>query len=642
MAGRASLFLVTAQAGMGKSRLVDEVADVARSQGVRVLTGRCWEAVDAPAYWLWIQVLRQLCSELDDPALDEAIGSTAEIAHLVPQVAERLGISSTGALPDSRFAFFDAIASLIRRSAGTQPTMLVLEDLHAADESSLLMLQFLARQDRNSHLLIVGTYENIAGRGRLDNERILAEIAREGRLLSLSGLDEAAVKLMYLNSSGRQPSDAIVQGVHAASEGNPLFIDEAIRMLTTKGDIHRPDYSVGFRVPEGARGIIRSRLEGLGDEVAELLSVASVIGREFDLTLLQRVVDIEMEALLEILAQAVAAEVITETSALGRYAFTHILIRETLYEDLTAAKRMRLHRTLAETLEESYATTLESRLPELAHHWFKSAQAGDATKTMRYAIQAAEHAMSQHADEEALRLYQRALKVSEAAGADADQIEKIRAGIASARPASESSDNSSGGGITTGVFMREGDYWTINYAGNETRLKDIKGLRYLAQLLKVPGREVHVLDLAAIVEGGSPTIRRATVQDDLTSDGLGDAGEVLDASAKAAYKRRLDDLREELEEAQDFNDPERVARAQDEIDALVDQLAGGVGLGGRDRKAASQSEKARVNITKSVKDALKKIDENHRSLGEHLRTTIRTGAYCAYLPDPRMEISWRT
>ena len=642
IAGRASLFLVTGQAGMGKSRLVEEAADVARSKGVRVLTGRCWEAVDAPAYWLWIQVLRRLYSELDDTASDEAIGGTAEIAHLVPQVAERLGIPSTGASPDSRFEFFDAVASLIRRSAGTQPTMLVLEDLHAADESSLLMLQFLARQDRNCHLLIVGTYDNVAGRGRLDNERILSETAREGRQLSLSGLDEEAVRLMYLNGSGRQPSDAIAQGVHAASEGNPLFIDEAIRMLTTKGDIHRPDYSVGFRVPEGARGIIKSRLEGLGDEVAELLSVASVIGREFDLTLLQRVVDIEMEALLEILTQAVAAEVISETSALGRYAFTHILIRETLYEDLTAAKRMRLHRTLAETLEESYATALESRLPELAHHWFKSAQAGDAAKTMRYAIQAAEHALSQHAYEEAVRLFQRALKVSEAAGADADQIEKIRAGIASARPVTESSRDSSAAGITTGVFIREGDYWTINYAGNETRLKDIKGLRYLAQLLKVPGREVHVLDLAAIVEGGSPTIRRATVQDDLKSDGLGDAGEVLDASAKAAYKRRLDDLREELEEAQDFNDPERAARAQDEIDALVDQLAGGVGLGGRDRKAASQSEKARVNITKSVKDALKKIDENHRSLGEHLRTTIRTGAYCAYLPDPRMEISWRT
>lgn len=643
VAGRASLFLVTGQAGMGKSRLVDEVEAIARSKGVRVLSGRCWEAVDAPAYWPWIQVLRQLCSELDDGALRATTGGAPEIAHLVPQVAQRLGLGRAPDMaPDSRFGFFDAVASFIYNNAETQPTMLVLEDLHAADESSLLLLQFLARQNRNSHLLIVGTYDDIAGRGKPDNERILTDTARDGRQLSLRALDEDAVRLMYVNSSGQQPSDAIARAVHAASEGNPLFIDEAIRMLTTKGDIHRPDYSVGFRVPEGARGIIRSRLEGLGDEVAELLSVASVIGREFDLTLLQQVVNIEMEALLEILGQAVSAEVISETSALGRYAFTHILIRETLYEDLTAAKRMRLHRTVAETLEAFYASALESRLPELAHHWFKSAQAGDAAKTMHYAVQAAEHAMSQHAYEEAVRLYQRALKVSEAAGAEPGQVEKIRAGIASARRTPEPSTHSSAAEVTTGVFAREGDYWTISYAGSETRLKDIKGLRYIAQLLKVPGREVHVLDLATSVEGALPRATGLRVDHhDLSSDGFGDAGVILDATAKAAYKQRLVDLREDLEEAEGYNDPERAARAQEEIDALISQLAGGVGLGGRDRKAASQAEKARVNITKSVKEALKRIDEHHDQLGDHLRATIRTGAYCAYVPDPRLEISWR-
>ena len=645
IAGRASLFLVTGQSGMGKSRLVDELAAVARSKGVRVLFGRCWEAVDAPAYWLWIQVLRQLCTELDDAALRAATGGAAEIAHLVPQVAERLGMSSAtdGVAPDSRFGLFDAVASFINYTAEIQPTTLVLEDLHAADESSLLLLQFLARQNRHSHLLIIGTYDDIAGRGKPRNQRILSETAREGRQLSLRGLDEDAVRSMYVNSSGQEPSEAIARAVHSASEGNPLFIDEAIRMLTTKGDIHRPDYSVGFRVPEGARGIIRSRLEGLGDEVAELLSVASVIGREFDLTLLQRVVDIEMEALLEILGQAVSAEVISETSALGRYAFTHILIRETLYEDLTAAKRMRLHRTVAETLETSYASALESRLPELAHHWFKSAQAGDAVKTMQYAVQAADRALSQHAYEEAVRLYQRALKVSEAAGADPDQVEKIRAGIANGRMTLETSVPTSAAQVTTGLFAREGDYWTISYAGSETRLKDIKGLRYIAQLLKVPGREVHVLDLATSVEGGVPESTGPRVEHhDLSSDGFGDAGVVLDATAKAAYKQRLMDLREDLEEAEAFNDPERAARAQEEIDALVGQLAGGVGLGGRDRKAASQAEKARVNITKSVKDALKKIEEHHDQLGDHLRATIRTGAYCAYVPDPRLNITWRT
>ena len=615
IAGRSNLFLITGEAGMGKSRLIEEATSIAHEKGARVISGRCWEAIDAPAYWPWTQILRQL--------------GMAQASEETP--------------PDSRFGFFDSVASFIRSATEAQTTMLVLEDLHAADESSLLMLHFLARHDREARLMIVGTYDEVAGRKRPDHARILLEIAREGQQLVLSGLGIDAVGQMYEEISGKAPSDAIARAVHEASEGNPLFIDEAIRMLTTKGDIHRPDHSVGFRVPKGAGAIIRRRLEGVGDEVKELLSVASVIGREFDLTLLQSVVDIEIEALLEILSQAVRAEVISETSALGRYSFNHILIRETLYEDLTAARRMRLHRAVAETLEESYATPLEARLSELAHHWFKSAQAGDAAKTMAYAVQAAENAMTHHAYEEAVRLFQRALKVSETAGADEEEIAKIRSGLDLARSTAKPPDHLPPRETTAGRFVREGDYWTIDYAGEQTRLKDIKGLRYLVQLLKVPGREVHVLDLAAIVEGGhSGAEGRAQAQDELMSDGLGDAGVILDATAKAAYKQRLGDLREELDEALEFNDPERAARAQDEIDALVDQLAGGVGLGGRDRKAASQAEKARVNITKSVRDALKKIDQNHQPLGEHLRMTIRTGAYCAYLPDPRMDISWRT
>ena len=617
IAGRASFFLVTGEAGLGKTRLVEEVGQFARSRGMRVLTGRCWEAVDAPAYWPWTQVLRQLCADVDDDFNMDPLSS------------------------GSRFDFFDSVVSFVRRTSEAKPTMIVLEDLHAADESSLLLLQLLGGQDRNSHLVVVGTYDAIAGRARPDHERILLETSREGRRLPLDGVDVEAVKLLYRESTGQEPSDAIAQALHDASEGNPLFVDEAIRMLTTKGEIHRPDYSVGFRVPEGVRGIIRRRLESLDDEVTELLSVASVIGREFDLTLLQKVVDIEIDALLEILSRAVSAEVISETSALGRYAFAHILLRETLYEDLTAAKRMRLHRTVAETLEESGA--LDLKLPELAHHWFKAAQAGDAAKTMSFAIQAAEQASSQHAYEESIRLYQRALKVSESAGADPDEVEKVRAGLAHARSMSDTPVDRPSDGVASGVFVREGDYWTISYAGKEIRLRDLKGLRYIAQLLKAPGQEVHVLDLAALVEGGIPgSGRRARDDDDLTSGGLGDAGEILDATAKANYKRRLDDLREDLEEAQSFNDPERAARAQAEIDALVGELASGVGLGGRDRKTGSQGEKARVNITKSVKDALKKIDENHRPLGEHLRAAIRTGGYCAYLPDPRVPMEWRT
>ena len=461
LAGQASLFLVTGEAGMGKSRLVEEITSLARSKGMRVLTGRCWEAVEAPAYWPWIQVLRQLSVGLDDVELQASGLGARELGHLVPQVAERLGVapSKNPASKEFRFGLFDSLASSIRKMAGTTPTLLVLEDLHAADESSLLMLQFLAKQERDTGLMVVATYDQIVGRMKPEHERILLETAREGSRLSLRGLDEDDVKLLYASHAGQVPSDAIARAVHEASEGNPLFVDETIRMLTAKGEIRRPDHSVGFRVPEGVRGIIRHRLEALDDEVTELLSVASVIGREFDLTLLQSVVEIEINALLDILTHAIDTEVISETSALGRYSFTHILIRETLYENLTAAKRMRLHRTVAETLEGSYAAPIEAKLPELAHHWFKSAQAGDAAKTMRYAIQAAEHAMSQHAYEEAVRLYQRALKVAEPGGADRAQIEKIRVGLADAQSAAQQSGSDTPPEeVTTGTFVREGDY----------------------------------------------------------------------------------------------------------------------------------------------------------------------------------------
>jgi hypothetical protein len=181
----------------------------------------------------------------------------------------------------------------------------------------------------------------------------------------------------------------------------------------------------------------------------------------------------------------------------------------------------------------------------------------------------------------------------------------------------------------------------VTYGGKTSRLKDSKGLRYIGHLLRNPGNEIHVLDLVAQVEGAPQEPSAAGAGGGLDSIGLGDAGEVLDAAAKAAYKRRLDDLQEELEEAQEFNDPERAARLQDERDALIQQLAGAVGLGGRDRKAVSAAERARVSVTKTIKDALKKIADNDEALGAHLISTIHTGTYCAYTPDPRVPVDWQ-
>ena len=179
------------------------------------------------------------------------------------------------------------------------------------------------------------------------------------------------------------------------------------------------------------------------------------------------------------------------------------------------------------------------------------------------------------------------------------------------------------------VFRREGDYWTVAFDGRTVRVRDLKGMRHLSRLLAEPGREFHVLDLVALESGRSgwhPV--------------LGDAGEMLDARAKQAYRRRLAEIDEDLDEADALGDAERAAQASVERDFLLRELAGAVGLDGRDRRAASASERARAAVTRAVRQAVARIGEHHPSLGEHLDRTVRTGTYCAYVPDPRVATAW--
>jgi len=191
------------------------------------------------------------------------------------------------------------------------------------------------------------------------------------------------------------------------------------------------------------------------------------------------------------------------------------------------------------------------------------------------------------------------------------------------------------------VFRQEGEYWHVAFDGPDSRIRETKGMHHIARLLAAPGREIHVLDLVAMVEGAAPPTTSAPTGDGLEGSGLGDAGEVLDAEAKAAYRLRVTELEEELEEARSWNDPEREARAREELDFLARELAGAVGLGGRDRVAASASERARVNVTRAIRAAVTRIREHSPALGRHLDVTLRTGTFCSYVPDPRAPSDWR-
>ena len=195
-------------------------------------------------------------------------------------------------------------------------------------------------------------------------------------------------------------------------------------------------------------------------------------------------------------------------------------------------------------------------------------------------------------------------------------------------------------GARLNVFHREGDYWTVTFDGQTNRIRDLKGMRYLARLLVDPGREYHVLDLvSAETTGGAHA--ESDAAGNLPRSAIGDAGELLDPQARDAYRRRLAEIDDDLEQARALGDTERVAQADAERDFLIRELARAYGLSGRDRRAASASERARASVTRAVRQTMTRIGAHHPELGEHLSRTIRTGTYCAYLPDPRAPAEWR-
>ena len=192
------------------------------------------------------------------------------------------------------------------------------------------------------------------------------------------------------------------------------------------------------------------------------------------------------------------------------------------------------------------------------------------------------------------------------------------------------------------LFSRKGGYWTIGYQRHVAFLKATRGLHDLALLLRNPGREFHVCELVGQPVGSPLVLGKGGSAAGAWQDGLlSDVGPILDAQAKAEYKRRLDDLRRDLEEAERFNDTSRAERDREEVDALAEQLAAAVGLGGRNRRIGSEAERARSAVTKRIKSSIKRIGQAIPSLGGHLVTRVKTGYFCSYSPHPDRPVAWK-
>lgn len=1080
--GSGRLVLVSGEPGIGKSRLAEELATEAESQGATVAWGRCWEAGGAPAYWPWIQALRSLVAGLPPDRLRANLGPEgAELARLLPEVATALPDSSPTAEVDpetDRFRLFDAATSFLKRSAMDRPIVLILDDLHAADASSLLFLRFVTDAVEGAHLFVVACYRDT----ELGQDHPLAmtvsDLARRSVTLrmSLAGLGQDDVSAFLAEVSGRKPPADLAAAIHVETAGNPLFVEEVAQLFVSEGRLDQPVATLAgqLSVPQGIREVITRRVARLSDETNRLLSLASILGREFEIEALRELSGLTRDRLLDTLDESTAARIVEVVpGALGHLRFSHMLVRDTLYDEIPISERVRLHRKIGEALEKRYEHDLEPHLAELAHHFSHAAVAGEVDKAIMFSRRAAERAVGQLAYEEAARLFRLALQAVElqpspdsrvrcelylglgdararagelesakatflraaeiarieglpehlgraaigyggrfvwdpgrgdphllrlleqalvalpetdselrvrvmsrlaggplgdvpeaearratlsreavemarrlddpaslayaldarwvaiwgpdtleerteiaagvvengkrahdeerthdghiwcalaalergeismvhselelqaglaaelrqpaqrwfgvvlrgtlatfegrfaeaeeliprgfalarAAGLLADlygtlqlwalrreqgrlvEIEQALAelvgrfpmypvlrcvrthvaaelgrkrtartelrslaadtfstlprnddwlfglclladvgwqldddhnagliyelllpyaernafnppaacvgsvsrslGVAAAtlarwgdaerhlqkayransemgarpwvartnhewaevllrrdepgdreratklaeeaaqiardldmsvvstRSAALAQDDVRSGGVRPSVFRREGEYWTIAYRADTFRLKDSKGLHYLAQLLANPGRELHALDLVV----GERTYENAAdrIESVVVTTGSDDAGPILDARAKAEYRRRLTELEEDAEEARALGDTDRAAQANQERDFLVAELARAVGLGGRDRRASSASERARVSVTRAIRAALGKIHEHGPALGKHLERTIRTGTYCSYMPDPNALLDW--
>ncbi len=433
-AGQRQLVLVSGEPGIGKTRLVAEFARAAHDEGAVVLLGRSTEETLTP-YQPFVEALRLYVTAAPVHQLQAWMPpGGAELKRLVPELDERLPSLPAplgGDAEGQRYRLFDAVASLLAAVSRAAPVVLLLEDIHWADKPTLLLLRYLVRFPEGARLFALGTYRETEITQNQPLAETIADLRRDQLFerLSLEGLgvDDVAELIRGL-AGGQEPSSDFVRAVHDQTEGNPFFIGEVLRHLTESGALEQREgrwtrnVSVDeLGIPEAVKDVIGRRLARVSDECNRVLVVASVMGREFDLNVLERAGELFQDP-LGALEEALGAQLISEVPRpAGRYTFTHALIRETLYTKLTVARRARLHRRIGEVLEQLYAADPDPHLSELARHFLAAAPSGDVSKAIAYARRAGARAVAQLAYEEAAGHYVRSLQALRLADGDEKQ-----------------------------------------------------------------------------------------------------------------------------------------------------------------------------------------------------------------------------
>ena len=422
--GRHQMVLVAGEPGIGKTRLSLEFARSRAAEGTTVLMGYSDEENLVP-YQPFVECLSwyfRHCPEVELRGQLAAIGAGGELAPFVPELRNRIPDLPSPLLMDpegQRYRLFEAVAGMLAVASRLRPMLLLFDDLHWADRPTLLLLRHVMRSARMASFAIVATYRE----SELDRTHPLAEmlitLRRERGItrLALRGLKITHVKALVNSIVGPNAPSQLSQVVMDSTDGNPFFATEMLQHLKETGAIARVSGMTGRTIEigdlglsEGIKEVIGQRLSRLSEACNRLLSIASVIGREFDATLLEAIGDLPGSEPLDAIEEATRAQLVRESQEVsGRFEFMHALIRETLYSELSSPRRVRFHRRVADAIERLTQDMPNPPLAELAYHFSQAASAGAVDKAVDYATRAGDRAADGLAHEQAARLFDLAL-----------------------------------------------------------------------------------------------------------------------------------------------------------------------------------------------------------------------------------------
>ena len=420
----ARLVLVTGEAGIGKTRLLDEIASIAEDVGIPVVRGAWLETEGVPAFWAWRQLLQRV-DVFGESAGELTPSENAAISRLAPdapwlrptEVLQSMAEESR----EQRFIAFQAMTRLLTFAAQSRGLAILLDDLHWADAPSLRLLEHVLRSLGSARVLVVVAYRD-AGPGHRNLRQTLGELARfPGAIrMEMRGLDQQQCAACIATASGQRPAPDVVRRIHERTGGNPFFVMECGRLLGMDATMPHGSSNPLSIIPASVRDVVLQRLGRVSPACRGLLEAAAVIGTPAGQALLASVTEVAANQVLVLLDEAAESALLHHDLNRTYYAFTHDLLRDAVYQELPLARRAELHQRVAEHLERRLGVDHDIKVNEVAHHWLRASTSD--LQTARAAERAGRLAMSQLAFEDAATLFTTAAEASASAGEPAGVV----------------------------------------------------------------------------------------------------------------------------------------------------------------------------------------------------------------------------